>query len=48
MHCAINRKVAESISGDVIGTFIDLSFRQHYDPDIDSASISLGVKAAIA
>ena len=37
--CAINRKVAGSISADVSGFFIDVnSFRSHYGPGVDSAS----------
>jgi hypothetical protein len=50
---AISRKVAGSIPDGVIGFFIDLIFRQHYDPGIDLTSDGneyyeyvLGVKAA--
>ena len=51
--CATNRKVAGSIPAGVNGFFIDMkSFRSHYGPGVDSASIRneyqdyfLGVKA---
>ena len=38
--CATNRKVTGSIPDGVIGIFIDInSFRFHYDPGVDPASI---------
>jgi len=38
--CAINRKVAGSIPASAIGLFVDIkSFRSHYGPGVDSASI---------
>jgi hypothetical protein len=38
-HYATSRKVAGSISDDVIGIFsIDLIFQPHNDPEVDSAS----------
>jgi hypothetical protein len=36
-HYATSRKVAGSIPDDVIGFFIDIFFRPHYDPGVDSA-----------